>query len=466
MESGTIDDSNIRRYPKSIIASFQFGNLVGLMMSQMYSQQLTFFYLSEVGLDIIFYVIGMVIYTLFNMFNDPLLGHLCDKSTRFTKRWGKRFPFIMLGAIPWCFVVIFIYIPPSLEQIGQVGIFLWFTIFLCVNDLVFSLFDINRLGLFPDKFRHPKDRSFGGAITVILETTGIVFGIAIPVLTVEFLGPEMGWKVQAFVVAFVALIFMLLMIPGVREDQEMKKRRDYVDRISPEPFFKGLKKSLKDKHLMGFIALYLGYTATMGIIMASIPFFVQDILQLSKIGEFIVLFYVFAVLISAGIWYKISLKIGIKNVSLIGGGLLACMGFPLLFVPIGPEGLPIVIIIFTISGFVDGAIIAMIMPLFSSVVDNATLENKKRQEGLYNGVWMFFARIGLAIRAIVFWLVQMLFGYQSGSTEPFELLGLRVQMSIVPFVIIISGLFIFWKLYTITPEMIEYNAMKLKEIEM
>jgi len=356
--------------------------------------------------------------------------------------------------------------PPSVDEIGQFGIFLWLLIFLCINDTVYSLYDINRVALFPDKFRNSKDRKWGGMITTILETIGILLGVLIPVLTIEFYGQDVGWRIQAIIIALVGFVFMLLMIPGVREDQEMRQRRSRVDKMLTEPFFTGLKSALRDKHFVGYMALFVAYTSTMGLVMASIPFFVQDILQLSKIGETIVLFYVAAVIISAPIWYKISFKIGIKKVALIGACLLGCMGLPLLFVPTGPEGLLLVIIIFSLSGFVDGAIISMTMPLFSSVVDNATIESGKRQEGLYNGIWMFFSRIGIAIRAIVFWIVVIIFGYHSGSTDPYELMGLRFQMSVFPMIICAFGVFFFWKLYQITPEQLEINVEKIKELKL
>ncbi|MFX0073183.1 MAG: MFS transporter, partial [Candidatus Hermodarchaeota archaeon] len=436
------------------------------MMSQMYSQQLTYFYLSEVGLDIVLYVIAMIIYMVFNMFNDPLLGYLCDRSKKFTKRFGKRFPFIVLGSIPWCFIVIFVYMPPSVEEVGQFGIFLWFLIFLCITDTVFSLYDINRVGLFPDKFRHPKDRKIGGTITTVLETIGIMLGVIIPVLTIEFLGPDIGWRVQAIIIALVSFTFMLLMFPGVRETPEMRERRTRADDVDVEPFFKGLKDALKDKHFMGYVAFFVAYTTTMGLIMASLPFFVQDILQLSKIGELIVLFYIVAVIIGAPIWYKLSTRLGIKRTTLTGACCLAFMvGIPILFIPAGPESLIFIIIIFLIAGFVDAAIISMTMPLFSSVVDNATIKTGKRREGLYNGIWMFFSRISIANRAIVFLLVQVIFGYHSGSTDPNELLGLRIQVSIFPLIIISIGILLFWKFYRITPEQLEENVAKLKALK-
>ena len=460
-------ETEIKRYPKRIITSFQLGNLVGLMMSQLYAQQLPYFYLSKIGLDITLYLIAMIFYTLFNMFNDPLLGYFCDKSSRFTEKRGKRFPFIVFGGIPWCFMVIFIFMAPSVEEIGQFGVFLWLLIFYCINDLVFSLYDINRVALFPDKFRNNKDRKWGGAVTTVLETIGILLGIIIPVLTIEYLGQDIGWRIQAIIVAIVSFIFLLLMIPGVREDKEMRQHRALVDKKAEhEPFFLGLKLALKDKNLIGFIFLWLCYTSAMGLVMASAPFFVQDILQLSKIGEFIILFYVFAVIVAAPIWYKISFKIGIKKVALIGMCILACLGLPMLFIPVGPQGIGFAIIIFLIAGFVDGAIITMTMPLFSSVIDNATINTKKRREGLYNGTNLFFSRINTVVQAVVFWVVMVFTGYHSGSTSESELMGLRIQISIFPLIIISIGILIFWKCYKITPKELEENAIKIKELNL
>lgn len=465
MENEPTTHDNIKRYPKKIITSFQVGNLAGLMMSQMYSQQLTYFYLGVAGLDIALYVVAMLLYMVFNMFNDPLLGYFCDKSSRFTEKWGKRFPFIVIG-MPWVFIVIFLYMPPSVEEVGQFGLFLWLLIFLCIYDTIFSLFDINMVGLFPDKFRHPRDRKWGGAITTILETIGVLLGVLIPVLTIEILGQDEGWRIQAIIIALVGFVCMLLMLPGIREDNEMKQRRSRLDKELSDPFFKGLTSSLRDKHFVGFIVLYIAYGSTMGLIMASIPFFVQDILQLSKIGETIVLFYVVTVIISAGIWYKLSFRLGIKKVALIGAILLGCVCLPILFVPTGPEGILLVIIIFSVAGFVDGAIISMTIPLFSTVVDNATVETGKRKEGLYKGIWVFFSRVSLAIRAIVFWLVAVSTGYHSGSTDPSELMGLRIQVAVFPLIMMMIGIIFFWRLYKISPELAEANVTKLQELKL
>jgi GPH family glycoside/pentoside/hexuronide:cation symporter len=455
----------LKRYPKRILTSFQLGNLVGLMMSQMYSQQMPYYYQSFIGLDITLYLIASIIFMVFNMFNDPLLGYYSDRSTRFTSRWGKRFPFIIIGAIPYAFMVIILFSSPTIAQVGHLGVFLWYLFFQCLTDTFFSLYDINRVALFPDKFRDEKDRKIGGTITTILETLGILLGIFIPVLIIGEFGQEIGYQIQAIIVSILSLIFFLLMIPGVREDSEMKQRRTRLD-IIPEPFFKGFAGTLKDKNYIGYIALYVGYTTTMGIVMASIPFFVEDVLQLPKLGEFILVAYVIAVICAAPIWYKFSYKIGIKKVALIGAFLLGCMGLPLLFVPVGPSGLPLMIIILIIAGMVDGAIISMTMPLFSSVIDDAAIRSGKRKEGIYQGTYIFISRIGIAVNALVFWIIRTFTGYHSGSTDPSELLGLRLQMSVFPMIIIFTGIIIFLRFYKLTEEQMRANTLKLKELNL
>ena len=461
------NDIGFKRYPKRIIASFQLGYLIGLMMSQLYSQQMTYYYQSFIGLDITLFLIAQVIFMIYNMFNDPLLGYLSDRSKRFTKRWGKRFPFIMMGAIPWALMPIFLYSSPSLAQVGQLGVFIWFLIFQCVNDTAFSLMDVNRVGLFPDKFRDDRDRKIGGTFETILETIGIMLGVLIPVLMIEIFGQTIGYPLQAIIVSGISIIFVFLMIPGVREDEEMREfRLRLQEEQKPEPFLSGLLSTLKDKNLVGYMALYTGYTTTMGIIMASIPFFVQDILLLPKLGEFITMFYIIAVLAAAPIWYKLSYKVGIKRIALTGAILLGCMGIPILFIPMGPSGLSFIIVIFIIAGLVDGAIITMTMPLFSSIIDNATIRSGKRKEGIYQGTHVFFSRFGIAINAFVFWLIRTLTGYHSGSTDPFELFGLRLQVSVFPTLIIFIGIIIFWRLYKLSESEVQDNAAKLKELKL
>ncbi len=468
MEKEELGKADIKRYSKKILASFQLGNFVNLMMSQMYSQQLAFYYQSEIGIAITFYFIAQVIYMLFNMFNDPIMGYFCDRSTRFVKKWGKRFPFIITGAIPYCFMVIIIYTAPKAAQAGQSTVFLWFLLSQCLMDTFFSLYDINRYALFPDKFRHNKDRRIAGTLETYLETFGILTGVLVPVLIIETYGTEIGYTYMSIIIAIIAVGAMIGMIPGVREDKEMIDRRLQMEKDKkPEPFFGNMKTALTDRNFLGHMFFFVCYSSCMGLVMASLPFVVRDFLQLSKIGELFVLFYILAVIVATPFWYKASFKLGIKRTVMIGGIILGSIMLLFLFIPVGVSGIPIVIIGFLAAGTADGAIITMTWPLFSSVVDKATINSGSRREGLYRGTWIFFSRISIAIQSGIFWIVQTFFNYNpQGNNTPEQLIGLRIQVGIFPIIILGIGVIVFSLLYKITPEEMDENVIKLKELKM
>ena len=51
------------------------------------------------GIPIYLILIMFGIYALWDAINDPLTGNLLDRSSKFTSKYGKRFPFIVIGLI-------------------------------------------------------------------------------------------------------------------------------------------------------------------------------------------------------------------------------------------------------------------------------------------------------------------------------------------------------------------------------
>jgi len=401
------------------------------------------------------------------MVNDPLLGHFCDKSTKFVDKWGKRFPYILMGAIPYSFIIIFLFLSPSANAVGQFGVFIWLLLFLFLFDGLFSLFDVNRIALFPTKFRDDKERKKGGFYMAIFTTIGILLGVVVPVLIIEILGETpIGWFLQAAVIAIIAFFVTLLMIPGVREPPELRNKLVIKAEKQTEPFIDGLKLTLKDKNFIGYVGLQVMYSATMGIMIAGIPWFVKYILDQSKIAELILIGYILGVFVTAPIWYKLSFKIGIRNVLLISAIILASMGLPLLFIPSGTIGLIFAFIVIFIAGLVDGGVESMMDPIFASIIDKASLERRKRIEGTYRGISIFFIRLGIFIRTFMLWLITVLFGFDPKIDNPPEssLIGLRLYMSVIPMLLMFIGIVLFVLFYKITQKQLEQNIEKLEEL--
>lgn len=455
-----------KRYPKKIVISFQAGVMIRLMVANIMAVQSQYYFETIVGFNIGYYAIANLIYAAFNAINDPILGYFSDKPHKFTKKWGKRFPLILLGGIPWCFMIILIFAFPKVADVGQAAVFIWYIVLMVINDTCFALYKLNKDSLFPDKFRHAEDRNYAGLWITIFETMGVLLGVAIPILGVAMVGDDNGYFISAVIMAVANIIVFAFSIPGMREDKDLRERRVLIDTYEHEPFFKGMKNVFQNKKFIGFCTLYILYSTTMGTIMASIPYFVSDILQMEKEGEFIVIAYVVGVFITAPLWYKAIPKLGLKKVTLSGGIILGLMGIPFIFVPTGIPGLIVTIIVLFAAGLADGAIVSMYMPLLSSTIDYGTLKIGKRQEGIYNGVYAFVGSFGAIITPAVTWLIRIISGYDPISevaNTPSQLMGLRAQMSIVPMALMFTGLFVFYKYYDLTNEKIAENSKSLLE---
>jgi Na+/melibiose symporter-like transporter len=459
--------ANIKPHSKKIIISFQLGNLVWFMINQGFRMRVLGYYQEVLGLTPLLFTIAFGIFTVYNMFNDPILGHLSDRSSRFVKRWGKRFPFIMMGAIPLSIMPFFIFTNPFIGS--QLLIFVWMVIFMLLFDTFFSLMDVNRWGLFPKKFVKDDERRLAGFIEAILDTIGIALGFLIPMILLDpdigFGDTILGYSIQGFVISLISFILVILMIPGVKEPKEVRERQIKLERFEYSNIIEDLKLASKNRDFLGYLILFVCYSITMGMIMGLMAWFADDVIGWSGImGEAAFLGYLIFVPITAPIWFKISHKIGARKVMLIGAFALAVSGIPLLFAPPGLGGFIVTFIVASLAGMVDGAIESMNLPIYSSIVDKTALESSKREEGLYRGVVVFFQRTSYFIWVFLLFIVQMITGYEHGTTDPIGILGLKIYMSVFPLIIMSIGAISFWKLYTISQGELEKNIIDLEKL--
>lgn len=458
MSESTKNKKDVKRSSVKIIASFQLGNLIWFMINQGFRMRILGFNENVLGMSTPLFLTAFAIFTIYNMFNDPIIGHFCDRSTRFVERWGKRFPFIMMGAFPFSLILIFIFWNPF--KAYELASFVWFVSFMLLFDTFFSLMDVNRWGLLPKKFVTDQERKLAGFIEAILDTIGIALGFLIPMIILDpdigFGTTEIGYLMQAVVLSVLSFFLVILMIPGVREPKEVRERQVNLDRFEYTNILEDLRLASKNKNFLGYLVLFVCYSITMGGIMGVMATFARVIIGWGGImGETAFLGYLIFVPLTAPIWYKLSNKLGVRKVMLFGAFFLTLSGIPLLFAPAGVTGFILTFIVASLAGIVDGAIESMNSPVFSSIVDKTAVENKKREEGLYRGVVVFFQRTSYFI-----WL----FFFETAKIFVGEEMGLRIFVSLFPLVIMGIGSITFWKLYTITQEDLEKNIMELEKL--
>jgi GPH family glycoside/pentoside/hexuronide:cation symporter len=428
-----------------------------------FSTHFFYFYEKVVLLPVALVGLANVIFVIWDSINDPLIGFLSDRPTRFTKKYGRRFPFIVIFGIPTVASLVLLFTPISIDgQSMPWLIFIWMMIWLLVHEFGYTAVSLAR-ALFPEKFRSDKERRKNSGIGIITYNIGLFIGLIIPFIFVWKSDP-MSYLIAVLILSIPCIICFFLGIPGIREEPEMIERSFTAEK---EPFLTTMKKALKKKNFVVFTFVNICIQLFGAILLASINYWVESVLLLpegSQADVILMVLWFLAALISVIFWIKFAGKYGHKKTQLVGLISSVILLIPLFFV----RSLLGAIINFAILGFAVGSNTFIKPPIFGDVIDEITLEEKKRQEGVYQGVLVFFDRIGILLQPIIFTVVHILTFYDPTKTvqSPLATQGILITMVLIPALFLIAAALIFWKFYDLTPEKSEELKRKVEELKL
>ena len=451
---------------------FSIGTLILSMMwsirgmIQLYAQK-------GLKLSILTVFIIVAIYAVWDAVNDPLTGYLLDRSKKFTSKYGKRFPFIVIGFIGSLAILVLLYLPITTSPIFAI---IWLLCFLIAWDQFQTVCELSLSGLTVDIFRDKHQRVKYGTYTSILDAIGsIVRGTVIPITLGMFGGISQPWAY--FAMAVVLCLFLgVILIPhliSAREPEEMIQLRSKLDQEgkSSTPFLKMLGRIFKDKNWISFVIAYLAYVVYITCITIGIYYYVVDGLGLPV--ESVVIFNLAFLLInfiSIPFWMRIVKKIGARK-SYFYAMMWSAIGSPL-FLFFGWEFL-IAVLIGMLGGVGNAGIAVSFNSVYSETIDNAAVQSGKREEASYLGILRFFTATGLVWQVLIFMIVSYITGYNpnieydySKGIVPSQIarIGLNMQISVIPAAIFLIAGLIFLKFNTITKEVALENKKKLIEM--
>jgi GPH family glycoside/pentoside/hexuronide:cation symporter len=452
-------------HSKTIMASYGFGNLIGQFIEAVFMVLVFFFYEAEIGLSSTLTALGFIIFAIWNAINDPILGYLTDKPNRLTKRWGRRFPWIVISFIPWSIAFLLIFSPPNINPRESPWIlFAWLIITTCVFDFFWSIFLVNILSLFPEKFRDHSERIQASGFNVFIGFFGVVLGFLLPPMIIIY-GKISSYTITVLICLIISLICFILMIPGIKDDKGVVDR--YLATLElheKDMFIPALKQAFKQKNFIVIIIFYLGFMSLTMLIMASFLYYVRYVLKAEAIAATLIMgMLLIGGIVSLPFWVKYTQKTrNNKRTSVIGAILMVIFAIPLSFL----SDLILVLITVLLFGIGLGAYWAMMVPVYSDVIDESVILTGKRREALFGGFRFFFGRIAMVIQAVTFAVIHTYTGFvEGGATQnPLAVIGIQLHTGLIPAIFMAIGTLVFWKFYDITPEKSVKIKAQLKEM--
>ncbi|MCK9599578.1 MAG: MFS transporter, partial [Sphaerochaeta sp.] len=191
---------------KGIMVSYGMGKFIAEFLTGAFGSIVFMFYETEVGLSGAYAALATVIYSVWNAVNDPIIGYMTNKTAPLSKKFGRRFVWIMGGLVLCSLAFIMIFsVPASWDAKKQpLPVFLWMVITICLYDGLYSLWEVNYQSLYPDKFRTDKERTTTAAIGTGIGVLGIAAGFIIPPLFFSY-GVRASYQVCAIVIAAISI---------------------------------------------------------------------------------------------------------------------------------------------------------------------------------------------------------------------------------------------------------------------
>jgi len=449
------------------MVSYSMGWFIDNLVIASYGVLIFYYYEVEIGLATALVGISFVIYAIWNMVNDPLVGFLTDKPMRWSKKWGLRKPWIIIGGLLTALTYLLLYTPPNVDVNANPWPVFWYMVIMtCLYDTFYSIFTTHYIGGFTNIFRTQEERRKGGTLAYWAGSLARFFGLGIIVPIIVIAGDPSSYIRASLVTAIAIVICMVFFLPGIKETEAVKMRYlkiyEYLEKTKL-PYFKFLKIAFKQKNFKLQLISFCLFTFAYSLQQASLFFFIRDVLGADIIILTLYsLVFVFGFLGSIFIWSRfVADRIGHPNLYALGFILIGIAFLAHLWIATVAE------FYFWnfIGGIAFGAIGCVSMSIAADVNDEVTEACGRHQEAALIGIRNFFYRFAFVLVGIILAGTHILTGYVPGATTQTELaqLGIRIHAGLFSAIFCFIGALLILKFYDLKGEKREQIMASLRE---
>ena len=385
---------------------------------------------------------------IFDIITDPIVGYLSDRTN---SRWGRRVPWMVIGAVILSGGIIGLFgVPQSFSIVGTI---IWVGSFFALATVGFTMVAIPYGATAGEMTQDPKERSSMMGFRMAFASVGILVGGAvIPQLAG---GTREGHFTAAIYIAPIIILSIWGSLWATRQAPRI---------LSPSArgFMSTWLLVFKNKPFVILVCLYGIMTLAIALITAGLPFAAIYLIfdngnsllspASSALGILSLLFacFVLGSILSQAFWVWMSNRLG-KVSALIFGLFIYVILLIAIFLSLPSAEIMIIAMLFIIAGMTNGAYQQIPWAIYPDLMDMTREESGDAIEGAFSAIWLFGQKVANAIAPLILSLILAVFGWRESSDGftdqiPEALRALQNSITILPAFILalaIVGLFYF-----------------------
>ena len=410
---------------RSRMIAYSAGSLGTALSMQCFNAFAPIFYMDVLKLSPALFGIGMTIYAIWNAINDPLVGHISDRTQ---SRWGRRIPYIAFLTLPLALSFMIVWICPFNADAGQITfLFIYFLVAIHLLDTLWTFVVLNWTALFPEMYPDGKSRAVVSGWRQLFSVIGLILGIALP----PMIYGQIGWPAMGVLFGVITGVSFFISLWGSEEKKEFSREKGLG-------FREALIASFRSRSFRWFLLLNIFIQFVFETLTASLPFYAKYVLGIpgsEGMKTSILLGVSFIVAMPMlYVWTKVTQRIGARKTLLVSLAIFGLGLIPFLFV----GSYTAAVVTMACAGAGLAGLIMLTDLLLADIVDEDELATGVRREGMFFGMNGFVIRFSIAMKALVMSGIFIATGYDAhlaiGQQPSSALLGLRLLISIVPLV--------------------------------
>jgi glycoside/pentoside/hexuronide:cation symporter, GPH family len=395
---------------------------------------LLFFYTDIAGIDPALAGTALLVGKLtWDALNDPLFGYFSDRTR---SRWGRRKPYMFLGAIPFGLTVWLLFsLPPGLT--GMTAFLAVLGSFL-LADTTQTLVSVPYYALSAELTYDYDERTSLISVRMIFTVLGYILGAA---ATTAVAGAfiSLGWSKNAAysgmgaVFGMVAVITILITTFGVRE------------RVRPElqpakmPAWSQIQHVFRNRPFVQYMIMSTIISISFTLLTSLLPYFLTYQLQMADQIPLVMLVMLGTIAVFLVPWRYASQKLNKGPAYALGLAIASVAIVAAFLLPSGPTSL--IYGVAFVAGLGFSAQYVFPWSMIPDVIEVDQAATGERHEGIYFGVNSFLGKLTGALGVAASGWALKLYGYVPGATQTTHaLFGIRFFFAIVPVIAFVVAL--------------------------
>ena len=363
--------------------------------------------------------------------NDPLVGHLSDRTRT---RWGRRRPFLLFGFLPYAVGFALLWWRPPMENALWLGAYYAFA--YLIYEAAATVIYMPYAALTPELTLDYDERTSLTSYRMFFSILASLIAFTVPIAFIERFVPENAPRVliMGIVGGLCSALPLLLTFAGTRE------RGIYQEQAQPT-LIASLRAAVRNRPFVFSMAVYLLTWVAVRMLETMLLYYIKYVVVRQDQSDWIMLVIFGTAIVTLPVWNWASRHWN-KRWAYVGGIAFWAV-VQVVMVTLGPATpMPILFVLSAMAGL--GVSVAHVLPaaMMPDAIEWDELRTGERHEGMFYGLVTLAQKIATSLVLPVVLLILDASGYVPNAAQQSRraLNGIRMLTGPIPAVLLCVGI--------------------------